>query len=268
MMPNGGKKSGEIWREEKCGAKWREEKWCEVAGRRKVWCELDAGWHTKSILTMRSNPSFTASIILCTTRPLAAFTLHRGHDSSSALTTAVARTRKFIQFHAAAPADRSGTNNPPSTARIMELDESSEYEYNEADFADYSSDYSNADFDIDTDEDGYYDDDGSNDSILNGYEAYSDIGGFDLSPFEKHAREVFLLYAVQVQSTLDHDADNLASTEVCENSQLDNAAILKKDLYSMLQNLDIDASPEESEALFKYLDVDDDGRVSLDEVSI
>lgn len=150
----------------------------------------------------------------------------------------------------------------------MEVDESSEYEYNEADFADYSSDYSGAEFDIDSDDDDDDDNNDSNDSILNGYEAYSDIGGFDLSPFEKHAREVFLLYAVQVQSTLDHDADNLASVKDSENTQLENAAILKKDLYSMLQNLDIDATPEESEALFKYLDIDDDGCVSLDEVSV
>ncbi len=153
----------------------------------------------------------------------------------------------------------------------MEVDESSEYEYNDADFADYSSDYSGDAFDSDDDDE----DDDNNDSsvvgslVLNGYDdvAYSEIGGFDLSPFEKHAREVFLLYAVRVQSTLEHEADNLALVKESESTHLDNAAILKKDLYSMLQNLDVDATPEESEALFKYLDIDDDGRVSLDEVS-
>jgi hypothetical protein len=229
-----------------------------------------------TMMTMRSNPPYYAlalSILLCTIGSLSAFTLPRSHDSASAL--AAGRVdKKFLQLHASAsPSDSSssGVDNPTTAARtLMEVDESSEYEYNEADFADYSSDYSDADFGIDGgDDDKFYidDDDDNNDSILNGYESYSEIGGFDLSPFEKHAREVFLLYAVQVQSTIDHDADNLDPGEVCETIELDNAAILKKDLYSMLQNLDIDATPEESEALFKYLDVDDDGRVSLDEVS-
>lgn len=223
---------------------------------------------------MRSNPPYALalSILLCKIGSLAAFTLPRNHDLASA--SAAGRVSKFLQLHAAAspsPSDSSsGVDNPTTAARtLMEVDESSEYEYNEADFADYSSDYSDADFGIDGDGDEFYsdDDDDSSDSILNGYESYSEIGGFDLSPFEKHAREVFLLYAVQVESTIDHDAENLAPGEVCETVELDNAAILKKDLYSMLQNLDIDATPEESEALFKYLDIDDDGRVSLDEVS-
>ena len=36
-------------------------------------------------------------------------------------------------------------------------------------------------------------------------------------------------------------------------------------LSEMLQQLDIDASPEETVALFRYLDVDDDGQVTFDE---
>jgi hypothetical protein len=156
----------------------------------------------------------------------------------------------------------------------METDElATEYEYNEADFADYVSDYSSdaaatADDDDDLDDDDDDLDDGS--ILLSGYDDYSTIGGFDLTPFEKHAREVFLTYALQVQSTIDHDSDDLATpaNEDCEATRVQNAAILKKDLFEMLQTLDIDASVEESEALFKYLDVDDDGRVTLEEVSV
>ena len=39
-------------------------------------------------------------------------------------------------------------------------------------------------------------------------------------------------------------------------------------LYSMLLALDIEATEEESKALFKYLDIDGGGSVTLDEVSL
>ncbi len=143
---------------------------------------------------------------------------------------------------------------PPSIAAIK-------YAYNEDDFADYTSDYSDVDDeDTDLDEDA--------DGLLDLYDDYSDIGGFDLSPFEKHAREVFLTYAAPIQSTLDLDSDDLAPTSTeSETLTLQNAAILKSDLYGMLQELDVDASEEESMALFKYLDADDSGEVTLEEVS-
>jgi hypothetical protein len=158
----------------------------------------------------------------------------------------------------------------------IESDElAEEYEYNEADFANYVSDYSSDSSSADDDDEDYDDDldvdeDGVDGSILlSGYDDYSTIGGFDLTPFEKHAREVFMTYALQVQSTIDHDSDDLATSanEDCEETRVENAAILKTDLFGMLQALDIDASLEESEALFKYLDIDDDGRVTLEEVS-
>ena len=134
----------------------------------------------------------------------------------------------------------------------IETEDGADYEYNEADFADYTSDYSN-------DDDGNYDDDddimmddltpGSDDE-LDLYPDYNDIGGFDLSPFEKHAREVFLTYATQSKETDDA------------------ATIPLNSLYDMLQALDIEATEDESKALFKYLDVDGDGSVTLDEVSL
>ena len=143
----------------------------------------------------------------------------------------------------------------------MRHHDSLEYAYNEDDFADYTSDYSDVDGeDADLDEDA--------DGLLDLYDDYSDIGGFDLSPFEKHAREVFLTYAAPIQSTLDLDSDDLAPTSTeSETLTLQNAAILKSDLYGMLQELDVDASEEESMALFKYLDADDSGEVTLEEVS-
>lgn len=78
---------------------------------------------------------------------------------------------------------------------------------------------------------------------------------------------MFLTYAEQVQSSIDMDRENLSAieNEDCEQTQLANAAISKKDLYGMLQALDVSATQEESKALFKYLDVDDDGGVTLDE---
>lgn len=158
----------------------------------------------------------------------------------------------------------------------METDESSDYVYNEAEFADYTSDYSDVDDDDDSDDidlDDFLDDNSDDDNIddagiLDLYSNdYTDIGGFDLSPFEKHAREVFLTYAKQIKSTLDLDSTDLDSSdnEDCVTTVLENAAILKGDLYSMLQALDVEASVEESEALFKYLDEDDDGHITLDE---
>ena len=133
----------------------------------------------------------------------------------------------------------------------IETEDGADYEYNEADFADYTSDYSN-------DDDGNYDDEDimmddlttpDNDE-LDLYPDYNDIGGFDLSPFEKHAREVFLTYA-QTKETDDTEA-----------------TIPLNSLYDMLQALDIEATEDESKALFKYLDVDGDGSVTLDEVSL
>jgi hypothetical protein len=177
---------------------------------------------------------------------------------------------------------RGGGSNKPAVATGgggmigIESDElAEEYEYNEADFANYVSDYSSDSSSADDDDEDYDDDldvdeDGVDGSILlSGYDDYSTIGGFDLTPFEKHAREVFMTYALQVQSTIDHDSDDLATSanEDCEETRVENAAILKTDLFGMLQALDIDASLEESEALFKYLDIDDDGRVTLEEVS-
>ena len=210
--------------------------------------------------------------------------------------SSMARSRKLL-LHV----ERSGSNSSEKKAtanlsqdeleKMEELEKMMEYEYNEADFADYVSDYSANDDDVfDDDEDDVFNDNydtnnldirgdggikkggGDSSSILSGYDelSYTSIGGFDLSPFEKHAREVFLTYALQVQSTLDYAdvgsqiiANELSNTQ---QQRIDNAAIMKKDLFDMLQSLDIDAGVDESEALFKYLDIDDDGQVTLDEV--
>lgn len=213
--------------------------------------------------------------------------------------SSMARSRKLL-LHV----ERSGSNSSEKKAtanlsqdeleKMEELEKMMEYEYNEADFADYVSDYSANDddaFDEDDDEeDDVFNDNydtknldirgdggikkggGDSSSILSGYDesSYTSIGGFDLSPFEKHAREVFLTYALQVQSTLDYSdvgsqiiANELSNTQ---QQRIDNAAIMKKDLFDMLQSLDINASVNESDALFKYLDIDDDGQVTLDEV--
>lgn len=163
----------------------------------------------------------------------------------------------------------SGRSVPPSAG--LESDDASEYEYDESEFADYSSDYSDVidddDDDDDLDDDESDDDDDDDASFLDSYPGYSSIGGYDLSPFERHAREVFLTYAERVRSKVDLDSGDLSSddNEADEETRLENAAILKRDLYGMLGALDIDASEEESEALFKYLDVDEDGHVTLDE---
>lgn len=191
------------------------------------------------------------------------------------IASASLRSRESLaRLHSENGRGGSSSNNPT-------VDESAtEYEYNEADFADYVSDYSSdasaaakdddddLDDEDDLDEDGVGGGDGS--VLVAGYDDYSTIGGFDLTPFEKHAREVFLTYALQVRSTIDHESDDLATSanEDCEETRAENAAIRKTDLFGMLQALDIDASLEESEALFKYLDVDDDGTVTLDEVSV
>lgn len=217
-------------------------------------------------------------------------------SSSSSSLLSIARSRTLLLF-----VERSGSSSSSekkATANLSqdelekmeELEKMMEYEYNEADFADYVSDYSANDDAFDDDEDvsndNYKDtnnldirgnggiEKGDSSSILSGYDesSYTSIGGFDLSPFEKHAREVFLTYALQVQSTLEYTDINLGSqiiaNEVSNTAQqrIDNAAIMKKDLFDMLQTLDIDASLDESEALFKYLDIDDDGQVTLDEV--
>lgn len=154
-------------------------------------------------------------------------------------------------------------------ATIAAMNEEAEYDYNEADFAEYTSDYSDIDDDDEFDDDDEEDDllDADPASLLELYDDYDDIGGFDMTPFEKHAREVFLTYAERVSSSIDHDSETLHSSAIEENedNQLENSGIQKGDLYSMLQTLDIQATEEESEALFKYLDVDDSGIVTLDE---
>jgi hypothetical protein len=196
-----------------------------------------------------------------------------GFNYAFASSSSMARSRKFL-LHV----ERSGSNRSEkkATANLSqdELEKMMEYEYNEADFADYVSDYSANDDDaFDDDEDDVFNDNydtnnldirgdggikkggGDSSSILSGYDesSYTSIGGFDLSPFEKHAREVFLTYALQVQSTLDYAdvgsqiiANELSNTQ---QQRIDNAAIMKKDLFDMLQSLDIDASVDESEAL-------------------
>ena len=137
---------------------------------------------------------------------------------------------------------------------ITETDESSEYEYNEADFADYTSDYS----DVDIDDDDLMDIDFEELNALEElelYPDYNDIGGYDISPFEKHAREVFLTYADVVKEGTSSDEEE------------SEPSICMEKLYSMLLALDIEATEEESKALFKYLDIDGGGSVTLDEVS-
>ncbi|KAL7445247.1 hypothetical protein ACHAXM_011927 [Skeletonema potamos] len=175
---------------------------------------------------------------------------------------AIAQTQRVRQLFDA--------DKPPEqdAATIAAMNEEAEYDFNEADFADYTSDYSDIDSDEEID-DGEEDEDLLDDpaSLLELYDDYDSIGGYDLSPFEKHAREVFLTYAERVSSSIDLDSETLHSqaNEQNEDTQLENSGIQKGDLYSMLQNLDIQATEEESEALFKYLDVDDSGIVTLDE---
>ena len=135
---------------------------------------------------------------------------------------------------------------------ITETDESSEYEYNEADFADYTSDYSDVDIDDDLMDIDFEELNALEELEL--YPDYNDIGGYDISPFEKHAREVFLIYADVKEGDDDSEEENEPS-------------ICMEKLYSMLLALDIEATEEESKALFKYLDIDGGGSVTLDEVS-
>ena len=165
-------------------------------------------------------------------------------------------TDEVSLFNTHAQCTRINFSINPKVFNCIKL-KSAEYEYNEADFADYTTDLS------DVDEDGSdllldmeLDLDNLDLDELDLYPDYNDIGGFDLSPFEKHAREVFLTYAEQVQSTIDHDADDLsAEGQKNVDTVLENAAISKKDLYSMLLALDIEATEDESKALFKYLDI-------------
>lgn len=101
---------------------------------------------------------------------------------------------------------------------------------------------------------------------LHSTDADLEEGGYDLSvpttsPFEQHAREVFLTYATHIKNTIADDAED----GECEPDDVENNAILKEDLRSMLLSLDIDATAEESMALFKYLDSDGDDYVSLSE---
>mmetsp|Transcript_998 Transcript_998/g.2321 ORF Transcript_998/g.2321 Transcript_998/m.2321 type:complete len:387 (-) Transcript_998:31-1191(-) len=160
-----------------------------------------------------------------------------------------------LQPAVAAGASTTSTTHPLHSEEPGKIVESIDepYDYNEADFADYTSDYSDLDGgELDLDED--------DDFLLDGYEDYSDIAGPDLGPFEKHAREVFMTYAERIASSLDVDTD-----EESQSSQLTNYGILKKDLYAMLQQLDIDASEKEAELLFNYLDIDGDDHVTLEE---
>ena len=194
-------------------------------------------------------------------------------DVATAFTTATipAKTNIFAIAQTQRVRPLFDADKPPEqqdAATIVAMNEEAEYGFNEADFADYSSDYS----DIDGDEE-FDDDEGDEDllgdpaSLVELYDDYDSIGGYDLSPFEKHAREVFLAYSERVSSSIDHESETLHSNadEESEDTQLENNGIQKGDLYSMLQTLDVQATEEESEALFKYLDVDDSGIVTLDE---
>ena len=224
---------------------------------------------------MRSYRLLAPSILLFTIESSVAFA-PPPRLSHNVIALASLRSRESLaRLHSESGRGGSSNNNPTvdtGKRKGMETDESAtEYEYNEADFADYVSDYSSDASAADDDDDDLGEDGGGDGSVLlAGYDDYSTIGGFDLTPFEKHAREVFLTYALQVRSSIDHESDDLATSanEDCEETRAENAAILKTDLFGMLQTLDIDASLEESEALFKYLDADDDGTVTLDEVSV
>jgi hypothetical protein len=237
---------------------------------------------------MRFYRSLAPSVVLFTIESSVAFA-PPPRASHNLIASASSRSRESLaRLNSESGRGGSSSNNPTvdkGERMGMETDESAtEYEYNEADFADYVSDYSSDaaaaaddddnDLDDDDDDDDDLDDDGvgggDGSVLLAGYDDYSTIGGFDLTPFEKHAREVFMAYALQVRSAIDHESDDLATSanEDCEETRAENAAIMKKDLFEMLQALDIDASLEESEALFKYLDADDDGTVTLEEVSV
>ncbi|KAL3773709.1 hypothetical protein ACHAWO_009878 [Cyclotella atomus] len=159
----------------------------------------------------------------------------------------IVRTHKSssIKFLLHSEADKS---------KPAEFLEEAEFEFNEEDFADYTSDYSDLD------------EGGDVAGLLDEYDDYDDIGGFDLSPFEKHAREVFLTYAQQVSSTIDVNSHNLSTPDNEDSEEMiANSGILQNDLYEMLGVLDIDATEEEAITLFKYLDEDESGLVTLDE---
>jgi len=53
--------------------------------------------------------------------------------------------------------------------------------------------------------------------------------------------------------------------EVYEKYSISDDGISSKDLANMLNSLDIDASQEEADALFRYLDTDGDGSITLEE---
>ena len=195
---------------------------------------------------MKSSRSIilSTSILICNLPSSIAFTSVPQNCNYVAMTTSYAQQSQPLTI-------LSERSVKPS---ITETDESSEYEYNEADFADYTSDYSDVDIDddlmdIDFDELNALEE-------LELYPDYNDIGGYDISPFEKHAREVFLTYADVVKEGTKSDEEG------------NEPSICMEKLYSMLLALDIEATEEESKALFKYLDIDGGGSVTLDEVSL
>lgn len=219
---------------------------------------------TKHKTNMVKTTCFTAlSALLCGADIATAFsTVKLGPQATSKVNNNVAtaqtpRVRPLIYA-----AEKSPVDDIKQQDIAAAMKEEAEYDYNEADFADYTSDYSDVDVDYDDGDEDLLDDA----SLIELYDDYDSIGGYDLTPFEKHAREVFLTYAEQVSSTIDHDSSNLNSdANESEDAQIDNSGIKKGDLYSMLQTLDIQATEEESEALFKYLDTDESGLVTLDE---
>lgn len=185
--------------------------------------------------------------------------------ASSAAAFTSPRTSDVATVRTTRLRESGGGERPPVPAAAMDTDEASDYEYDPAEFADYSSDYSDVD-----DGGGMADGELADGLDLGLYDDYEAIGGYDLTPFEKHARDVFLAYSQKYQSSIDHDVEDLSSksNDECEDTLLQNAAIAKDNLYEMLRELDIEASEEETKALFKYLDVDDSGIITLDEVSV
>uniref|UniRef100_A0A7S2LKI3 EF-hand domain-containing protein n=1 Tax=Skeletonema marinoi TaxID=267567 RepID=A0A7S2LKI3_9STRA len=198
-----------------------------------------------------ANCLIALSALLCAT-VATAFTAIPTRNNNVVVVAQTQRVRPL--FDADKPTEQDAATN-----------EEAEYDFNEADFADYTSDYSDIDegeeFDGDDEDEDLLDDPAS---LVELYDDYDSIGGYDLSPFEKHAREVFLTYADRVSSSIDHDSETLHA-HANEDNQLENSGIQLGDLYSMLQTLDITATEEESEALFKYLDEDGSGIVELDE---
>jgi hypothetical protein len=111
---------------------------------------------------MTSYRSLAASILLSTLESpsTAAFIFPPHHNVARILARSTA-----VRLQSAR------SDKPPAADEPAE-----EYVYDEAEFADYSSDYS--------DVPALVDDEGA--GIADLYEDYEDIGGFDLSPFEKH----------------------------------------------------------------------------------